>query len=276
MHLAGAIERHVGLISPPFGAEHAAFLFHYWKTMKKISAFVVAATAVFVLAGASGVAMGADSTELSIQKLLEPRLGEGAKIDAVSKTPYAGLYEVQIDGDVIYTDAKAQYLFIGRVVDSKSYQDFTKEKIQSINKVSFADLPLNLAIKTVKGNGKRVIAVFEDPNCGYCKKFQKTLQEVNNVTVYTFQYNILAADSIVKSRNIWCAPNPGQAWSDWMANGKEAPPAAVACTAPHEQVLALGKKMKITGTPTIIFADGSRIPGAIDAKALEEKFATVK
>jgi len=247
--------------------------------MKKIFTFVAAATVGVILAGASGLALCADAattTEATIQKLIEPRLGEGAKVDSVTKTPYAGLYEVQIDGDVIYTDAKAQYLFIGRVVDARTYHDFTKEKIQAINKVKFSDLPLEQAIKTVKGNGKRVIAVFEDPNCGYCKKFQKTLQETDNVTVYTFQYNILAADSVEKSRNIWCAPNPSKSWNDWMTSGKEAPAAPASCTAPHEQVLALGKKMKVTGTPTIIFADGSRIPGAIDAKALEEKLSEVK
>jgi thiol:disulfide interchange protein DsbC len=244
--------------------------------MKEISVFSVIASLGIMLAGFSGAALAADTTEATIKKVLEPRLGDGAKIEAVTKTPYSGLYEVQIDGDVIYTDAKAQYLFIGRVVDSQTYRDFTKEKIQSINKVKFSDLPLDLAIKTVKGNGKRVIAVFEDPNCGYCKKFQKTLQEVDNVTVYTFQYNILAEDSITKSRNIWCAPNPGKAWSDWMLNGKDAPAAAATCNAPHQQVLALGQKLKVTGTPTIFFADGSRIPGAIDAKGLEEKFALVK
>ena len=249
--------------------------------MKKIFALPAAFSAVVAVAGlllacVGGSACAADATEATIKKLIEPRLGEGAKVDAVTRTPYSGLYEVQVDGDVIYTDAKAQYLFIGRVVDSQTYRDFTKEKIQAINKVKFSDLPLDLAIKTVKGNGKRFIAVFEDPNCGYCKRFQKTLQEVDNVTVYTFQYNILAQDSIEKSRNIWCAANPSKAWSDWMMNGKEASAAPASCNAPHEQVLALGQKMKVTGTPTIIFADGSRIPGAIDAKALEQKFSTLK
>lgn len=237
---------------------------------------VLATIAGFILAGFGTSALAADSTEATIKKLIEPRLGEGAKVESVTKTPYSGLYEIQIDGDVIYTDAKAQYLFIGRVVDSQTYRDFTKEKLQAINKVKFADLPLDLAIKTVKGNGKRVIAVFEDPNCGYCKRFHKTLQDVDNVTMYTFQYNILAKDSIEKSRNIWCSSNPGKAWSDWMLNGKEAPAAPATCNAPHEKVLALGQKMKVTGTPTIIFADGSRIPGAIDAKGLEEKFSTLK
>lgn len=245
--------------------------------MKKIFALpVFLAAAGLLLACVGGSAFAADATEAAIKKAIEPRLGEGAKVESVSKTPYAGLYEVQVDGDVIYTDAKAQYLFIGRVVDSQTYRDFTKEKIQALNKVKFSDLPLELAIKTVKGNGKRNIAVFEDPNCGYCKRFQKTLLDVDNVTVYTFQYNILAQDSIEKSRNIWCSSNPGKAWSDWMLNGKEASAAPASCNAPHEQVLALGQKMKITGTPTIIFADGSRIPGAIDTKGLEQKFATLK
>lgn len=249
--------------------------------MKKIFAFPAALSAIVAAAGlllacVSISAGAAETTEATIKKLIEPRLGEGAKVDAVTKTPYSGLYEVQVDGDVIYTDAKAQYLFIGRVVDSQTYRDLTKEKIQAINKVKFSDLPLDLAIKTVKGNGKRAIAVFEDPNCGYCKRFQKTLLDIDNLTVYTFQYNILAADSIEKSRNIWCAANPGKAWSDWMLNGKEAAAAPASCNAPHEQVLALGQKMKITGTPTIIFADGSRIPGAIDGKALEQKLSSLK
>lgn len=245
--------------------------------MKKIFAFpAFLATAGLLLAGIGVSACAAGGKEATIKELIEPRLGKDAKVDAVTKTPYAGLYEIQIDGDVIYTDAKAKYLFIGHVIDAKTSRDFTKEKVQAINKVSFADLPLDLAIKTVKGNGKRVIAIFEDPNCGYCKRFQKILQDIDNLTVYTFQYNILAPDSIEKSRNIWCSTNPGNAWHDWMLNGKEAPAAPVSCNAPHEQVLALGKKMKVTGTPTTIFADGSRIPGMMDAKALEQKFATLK
>lgn len=229
-----------------------------------------------LLAYTGVAAYASDSTEDAIKKLIGPRLGAGVKVESVTRTPYAGLYEVQIDGDVIYTDAKARYLFIGRVVDAQTHRDFTREKIQAINKVNFADLPLELAIKTVKGNGRRTIAVFEDPNCGYCKRFQKTMQNIDNVTVYSFQYNILTQDSIEKSRNIWCASDPGKAWSDWMISGREAPVAPAACSAPHEKVLALGQKMKVTGTPTIIFTDGSRIPGAIDAKTLEQKFSTLK
>lgn len=137
-----------------------------------MAALLLVSTVVGVSAHAQAEA--ADSTEATIKKLIEPRLGKDAKVDAVTKTPYSGLYEIQIDGDVIYTDAKTQYLFIGRVVDAQNYRDYTKEKIDSLNQVPFSGLPLDKAIKTVKGNGKRVIAIFEDPNCIYCKRLHKT------------------------------------------------------------------------------------------------------
>jgi len=224
----------------------------------------------------SMVAYAETAQEAAVRKAIEPRLGEEAKVESVTRTPYSGLYEVQVNGDIIYTDAKAEYLFVGRVVDAKTYQDYTKARLDDINKVTFGNLPLQLAMKEVKGNGKRVIAVFEDPNCGYCKRFRRTLESINNITVYTFMYNILSPDSVEKSRNIWCAPNRVKAWDDWMLNGKLPPTASPNCTTPHEKVLELGRNMKVTGTPTIIFADGSRVPGAIDAKALEAKLSSIK
>src|SRR5207237_270147 len=120
------------------------------------------------------------------------------------------------------TDAQAKYLFVGRVLDANTTKDYTRERVDEINKIKFADLPFDSAIKIVKGNGKRVIAVFEDPNCGYCKRLRQTLQEVDNVTVYTFMYNILAEDSAVKSRNIWCSADRNKAWDEWMLKGKAA------------------------------------------------------
>ena len=232
--------------------------------------------ACVLLAGMVLTAAHAETAqETAVRKAIEPRLGSDAKVVSVTQTPYSGLYELQVNDDIIYTDAKAKYLFVGRVVDTKTYQDYTKARLDEINKVAFADLPLELAMKRVKGNGKRKIAVFEDPNCGYCKRFNETLQGIDNITVYTFQYNILAPDSITKSRDIWCAADRNKAWDDWMLNGKLPPAASPNCSAPHEKVLELGRSMRITGTPTIIFTDGSRIPGAIDAKALEAKLASV-
>lgn len=217
-----------------------------------------------------------NTVEANIKKALEPHLG-GAKIESVSQTPYGGLYEVRVAGDILYTDKKGEFLVIGQVYDVKSSRNLTRERIDDINKIKFSDLPLEMALKQVKGNGKRVIAVFEDPNCGYCKRLrQTTLNEIDNVTIYTFMYNILSQDSFTKSKNIWCAPNRNKAWDDWMINGKVPPAAPNACESPNDKVLALGQKLRITGTPAIFFSDGTRIPGAIDLKALEAKFDSLE
>lgn len=167
-------------------------------------------------------------------------------------------------------------MFFGDVVDARTSNNYTKARVEDLSRVKFSDLPLESAAKMVKGDGKRVIAIFEDPNCGYCKRFRQTLQGVNNVTVYTFMYNILSEDSSVKSKNIWCSADRNKAWDEWMLNGKAAPAAAENCMTPNEKILELGKKMRVTGTPTIIFSDGTRIPGAVDAKGLEAKFASIK
>ena len=217
-----------------------------------------------------------NTVEANIKKALEPRLG-GATIESVKETPYGGLYEVRVAGDILYTDKKGEYLVIGQVYDVKSSRNLTRERLDDINKIKFSDLPLEMALKQVKGNGKRVIAVFEDPNCGYCKRLrQTTLNEIDNVTIYTFLYNILSQDSFTKSKNIWCAPNRNKAWDDWMINGKVPPAAPAACESPNDKVLALGQKLRITGTPAIFFSDGTRIPGAIDLKSLEAKLDSLE
>jgi thiol:disulfide interchange protein DsbC len=241
----------------------------------------IALSIAFLAAGASAASNAATEsggTAAFIKKQFEARLaGDGQKIDSVVKTPYGGLYEVRVGPDIFYTDEKAKYVFVGRVLNAQTQEDYTKARIDDISKVKFSDLPLDSALKTVKGNGKRVIAVFEDPNCGYCKRFWQTLGEVDNVTVYTFMYNILAEDSSVKSKNIWCSPNRAKAWEDWMVSGKAAPAAPDTCTSnPNEKIFELGRRLRISGTPTIFFADGTRVPGAIDSKTLEEKLATVK
>jgi thiol:disulfide interchange protein DsbC len=216
--------------------------------------------------------------ETAIKKKVETGLHEGVSVESVIKTPYSGLYEVRTtNGDILYADKDAKYLFVGRIINTTTMEDYTKARTDEINKIKFADLPFDSAIKMVKGDGKRVIAVFEDPNCGYCKHLRKTLSEMDNVTVYTFMFNILAEDSNVKAKNIWCSPDRLKAWDDWMLNGKAAPAAPASCTSdPNEKIFALGRKMKINGTPAIFFTDGSRIPGAVDGKTIEQKFASIK
>lgn len=222
-------------------------------------------------------ATSAQTTEANIKKLLQNRLGAEAPIETVTKTPYSGLYEVKVGSEVIYTDADAKFVFIGRILDTETSKDLTQARIDELNKIKFSDLPLDLAAKTVKGNGKRVIAVFEDPNCGYCKRFRKTLNEMKDITVYTFFYPVLGEDSTKKVKDLWCAPDKAKAWDAWMVEGKLPPAAPASCTtAAIDKVVELGKKHGVRGTPTIFFADGSRVPGAMDAKALEQKLGQVK
>lgn len=233
--------------------------------------------ALLVMAGLMASCVNAETpVEANLKKALEPRLGEGAKIESIKET-VAGLYEVRAGGDIIYTDKKGEFIIVGQIYNAKTSQNLTKERLDEINKIKFSDLPTEHALKLVKGDGKRVIAIFEDPNCGYCKRFrQTTLKEIDNVTVYTFMYNILSEDSAVKSKNIWCAPDRNKAWDDWMISGKAAPAAAASCINPNEKITALGQKLRINGTPAIFFADGSRVAGAIDTKALEAKLKTIK
>ena len=243
-------------------------------TMKK--SFFTLAISALVFTAAQGVAQAQTQTEAYIKKMITTNLSGGVTVDSVTKTPYGGLYEVRMGTEIVYTDEKAKYIFVGSIIDVKGTVNYTKQRTDELNRVNFSELPLESAVKYVKGDGKRVIAIFEDPNCGYCKKFRKTLQSVDNITIYTFMYNILSDDSVTKSRDIWCSPDRSKAWDDWMMNGKVAPTAAANCKTPNEQVLALGRKHRVTGTPTVIFADGSRLPGMVDVKALEDKFASLK
>jgi thiol:disulfide interchange protein DsbC len=185
------------------------------------------------------------------------------------------MYEVAIGNELRYTDPTGRYLVEGHILDLQTRTDLTQARIDDLNKIKFDDLPLELALKTVKGNGKRVMAIFEDPNCGYCKRFERDLQKIDNVTVHVFLYPILGPDSIDKSRNIWCAKDKGKAWLDWMV--KDQPAAAAQCdTAALARNLEFGKKHKITGTPTLVFVDGTRVPGAIGATQVEKLLAEAK
>ena len=212
--------------------------------------------------------------EALIRKNLADRLPALSKIDEISKTPMNGLYEVRVnESDIFYTDAEGNFLLQGNLIDTRAKRNLTEERIEKLSAIDFDALPLKDAFTQVRGNGKRKMAVFEDPNCGYCKRFERDLQKVNDVTIHTFLIPILSADSVEKSKNIWCAKDKGKAWLDWMV--REQPAAKASCdTAALERNLAFSKKYKITGTPTVFFADGSRVPGAIGAPQIEKMLAT--
>jgi len=228
-----------------------------------------------VLAGAALALLGLSSAmaqEAAIRKALAERIPQMKQIDEVSPTPMQGLYEVRIGTDVFYTDAKGNYLIQGELFDTKARRNLTEVRIAKLTAVDFSALPIKDAFTIVRGDGKRKVAVFEDPNCGYCKRFERDMQKVDNVTVYLFLYPILSPDSAEKSRNIWCAKDKVAAWQDLMVRDKN--PAAVSCdTAALQRNLAFGKKHQITGTPTLIFADGIRVPGAIGAQEVEKRLA---
>ncbi len=211
--------------------------------------------------------------EALIRKNLGERLPSFAKIDEVSKTPMNGLYEIRInESDIFYTDAEGNFLIQGNLIDTRAKRNLTEERTEKLSAIDFATLPVKDAFTIVRGNGKRKMAVFEDPNCGYCKRFERDLQKVSDVTIYMFLYPILSPDSTDKSKNIWCAKDKAKVWQDVMVRDQPVPKSSCDSAAIDRNV-DYGRKHKITGTPTIFFADGSRVPGAINSQQVE-KFLT--
>jgi thiol:disulfide interchange protein DsbC len=210
-----------------------------------------------------------------IRKNLPARLPQFKQIDEVRKSEIPGLYEVRVDGvEIYYTDAKADFLIEGSLIDTRNKRNLTEERVEKLTAIKFESLPLKDAFTVVRGNGERKMAVFEDPNCGYCKRFERDLQKVDNVTIYMFLYPILGADSVEKSKAIWCAKDRGTAWLDWMLREQPASSASGGCDATAlSRNVELGRKYKINGTPTLLFTNGSRVPGAVDAKKVEQMLA---
>lgn len=224
-----------------------------------------------LLACAVALACGAAmAQEAQIRKNIAERLPAIKVVDEVTKTAIPGIYELRINGsEIFYTDAQANYLIEGTIIDVRAKRNLTEERINKLTAVKFDDLPFKDAFTIVRGNGKRKVAVFEDPNCGYCKRFERDLQKIDNVTVYMFLYPILGADSGDKSKAIWCAKDPAKAWQDWMV--RDQPVAAANCdTAALNRNAEFGRTYKITGTPTLFFIDGTRVPGAVDAAQVEK------
>ncbi len=233
------------------------------------------ARAAFAIVGALAAfsAASAQAGEAEIRKNLASRIPQFAAIDEVSKTPMAGVFEVRINGsEIYYTDAQGDYLMQGNLIDVRERKNLTEARVEKLSEIAFDKLPLQDAFKIVRGNGKRKLAIFEDPNCGYCKQFERDLKNVDNVTVYLFLYPVLGADSAAKSRNIWCARDKAKSWNDWMGAEVKPEAAAASCdTAALQRNVEFGRRHNITGTPTLIFSDGSRTPGAIPAAQVEKQ-----
>ena len=220
-------------------------------------------------ATAASGAMAAPAADAAIRKNLQERLPQLPPIEEIRATAMPGLYEVRVGpAGIFYTDAQGDFLIQGAMMDTKTRRNLTEERINALNAIDFSTLPLKDAIVFKSGNGRRKLAVFEDPNCSYCHRLETELAKVKNLTVYMFLYPILGPDSTAKSQNIWCAADRTKAWQDWMLRQKT--PAAAQCdTAAVQRILEFGRGHRITGTPTIVFEDGRRVSGAMDAAALE-------
>ncbi len=212
------------------------------------------------------------ANEAVIRKAIAERMPNAPKIDEVRPAAMPGLWEIRFGSDIRYTDPTGSFLIEGELIDIKAKKSLTEERIAQINRVDFAALPFKDALMWKNGTGKRRIVVFADPNCGYCKRFEKSLQEMKDVTVYTFLIPILGGDSPEKTKAIWCAKDNANAWLGWMLRGEAPPkPAATCDDAAIERNLALSRKIHVNGTPAILLEDGNRIPGAVGAVELEKR-----
>jgi thiol:disulfide interchange protein DsbC len=238
-----------------------------------LRAWALARLSVLALAGTMlGVAAFAD--EAAIAKNLGKRLPNLGKIDEVSKTPMPGLYEVRTGTDVYYSDENGDFLIEGHLIDAKNRANLTEARIGKLTAIDFAALPLQDAILIKQGSGTRKLVIFGDPNCGYCKRIERDLMAVKDVSIYTFLYPILGPDSGVKSRDIWCAKDPAKIWREWMVDGATIPKSMGKCdTTALERNLTMGQRFKVQGTPAVVFEDGTRAPGAIPAAQIEARIA---
>lgn len=226
--------------------------------------------------GAWGLALmaaaSAQADEAAIRKNLAERLPNLPKIDEVSKSPIPGIFEVRYGAEIFYTDDQGSYVIQGELIDTKTRTNVTQARIDKLTMIDFAALPLKDAVLVKQGTGARKLVVFADPNCGYCKRIERDLLTLKDISIYTFLYPILGPDSNVKSRDIWCAKDAGKAWRSWMVDGVAPSKAAGDCdVAALDRNVKLGQKHRVNGTPAVVFEDGTRAPGALPAAQIEAR-----
>jgi thiol:disulfide interchange protein DsbC len=228
----------------------------------------VLATALF--------APAARGDEQDVIKRVRERFPQ-ALVEKAFRTPYPGLYEVLMDNKLFYTDEQVSYILVGNLIDVKTSQNLTQQRLRKLTAIDWKELPLDLAIKKVKGDGSRRLAIFSDPLCPHCVTQEQELAKITNVTIYTFLYPIerLHKGATDRSRSIWCSPDRAKAWDELLLNRIE--PKAKPCPDPVKKIEAVGAKLKVTMTPTLIFGDGTVVSGGVHAQQIEKLFAeTVK
>src|SRR5699024_9815094 len=236
---------------------------------KQLGSVLMPALAAFFLQAPVALADTGNDAFQHVAESFEARF-EGVEVTGVRKAPMPHLYEVQIGMDIVYVDEDVDYVIQGSVVDAHTREDLTAKRLQKLSEVPFDTLPLELAVMQVRGDGSRELAIFEDPNCPYCKRLHQTLKEFDDVTIYSFLYPVLSEDSVIKARDVWCADEPAKTWEAWMIND-EPPPTAECDNNPVEAVLDLGRQLRVRGTPAILFADGHRVDGAVPAEQIQAR-----
>lgn len=256
------------------------------KTVKQMvsASVLVLGALVFFLMGSASAQTAAPAAPAEVPKSAEPAVVAGrvdARTEAVKKRfrdrfgnmpvtevrhTVFGLFEVQLGSNLVYTDEPVSFVLDGHLIDASNRQDITEQRLEELAKVDFNALPFELSVKQVIGDGSRKMAIFEDPNCGFCKQLRRNMVGIDNLTVYTFLLPILSEDSAEKVKNIWCATDQGQVLDAWMLGGKV--PAKLGCDVPLDQFRQLGQQLAVQGTPAIFFADGSRVPGAISKEEI--------
>lgn len=236
-----------------------------------MNSIIIRFAATIAILGAAHHASASDSLTAKLAPKLIPILGN-VQVERIMPSKHEGLYEVLTPNGIVYTDKNGSFVNFGPIIDTATKQNLTAKRLDEFSKFVFKDLPFKDAIKTVKGDGSRVIATFEDPNCGFCKKLMQEFAKVDNVTIYTFLVPILGPDSATKSTAIWCSADPGKSWNGFMT-GTAALPTAPAgqCDTPFARNDEMKRKLRITGTPTILFMDNSKEAGYMTAAALEAK-----
>lgn len=223
------------------------------------------------------VSSGASADEAAIRKNLPERLPNFPKIDEVLKTPIPGVYEVRMGNELLYSDETGSHLIDGHIIDTRSRSNLTEARLAVINRIDFASLPLKDAVVFKLGTGARKLAIFADPNCGYCKQFERSLSNLKDVTVYTFLYPILGGDSPDKSRAIWCSKDVTNVWRAWMLDGQPPPRTMGACdSSAIERNIAFAQKHRVTATPALVFESGERVQGAIPLDQVEKRLLAVR
>jgi len=220
-------------------------------------------------------ATNAFADEAKIRRVVEAALG-GVQVENVRPSPVPGFYEVHFQSrsgpQIIYTDAEANYIFQGNIYDTRSKQNLTEERLNKLSAIRFESLPLELAVKVQRGNGKRVLAIFADPYCPACRQFEQALAQIDDIAIYYFMYPVIRPELADHSRAVWCSPDRAKTWLALAARAKaEVPKGKTDCDAPIERVLELGRSLGVNSTPTLFFTTGERVRGGLQVADLRAR-----